>query len=181
MQVQVILAKFENEESASVALKKIKQARRAARLDFDDTAVIIRDQDGTLRIKDSEDVGLGKGAGRGAIIGGVIGLLAGPEGVIIGAGAGALLGGLFNEGDDGFRDEELEDLGSRLAPDSSAIVAVVPQVWVEEFGHELTKYSDDVSVQVLDEVVAAQLNVDGDDVGGDEGHTQSDDVDARNG
>ena len=159
MQVQVILAKFEDEDAANAALDESKQARKAAKLDFDDTAVIMVDTDGTLHIKDSEDIGLGKGAGRGAIIGGVIGLLAGPAGVVIGAGAGALLGGLFNEGDDGFRDEELEELGKKLAPESSAIVAVVPEVWVARFEAELSKYSNDVSMQILDEQSVAQLNV----------------------
>ena len=41
MQVQVILATFEDENPADVALDSLKQARRAANLDFDDTAVIM--------------------------------------------------------------------------------------------------------------------------------------------
>jgi uncharacterized membrane protein len=159
MQEQVVFATFDNEDEAKEALDQLKQARKAAALDFDDTAVIMVDPDGTFHIKDSEDVGMGKGAGRGAIVGGLIGLLAGPAGVVIGAGTGALIGGLFNEGDDGFKDEGLEALAEKLKPGSSAIVAVVPGVWISEFETLLSKHSDDVSVRVLDEKVAAQLNV----------------------
>ena len=176
MREQVVLATFDNEGEAKEALDQLKQARKAAKLDFDDTAIIMVDSDGTLHIKDSDDVGMGKGAGRGAIVGGVIGLLAGPAGVVIGAGTGALIGGLFNEGDDGFRDEGLEALGEKLAPNSSAIVAVVPDVWMDQFGDELSNHSDDVSVQILDEKTAAQLNV---DVGDDDGIEASNEEDDK--
>jgi len=167
MPKQVVFATFDSEDEAKEALDQLKQARKAAALDFDDTAIIMVDSEGTFHIKDSDDVGLGKGAGRGAIIGGVVGLLAGPAGVVIGAGTGALIGGLFNEGDDGFKDEGLDALAEKLARNSSAIVAVVPEVWITEFEILLSKHSDDVSIRVLDKKIAAQLNVDvgdGDDI-----------------
>ena len=163
MQVQVVVATFDDEDAAKVAVDELKQARKAAKLDFDDSAVIRKDPDGTLHITDAYDVGSGKGAGRGAVIGGVIGLLAGPAGAVVGAGAGALVGGMLNRGDDGFRNEKLEALGRKLAPDSSALVAVVPDVWISQFEAELGKHSDDVSVQVLDAKTSAQLQVDPED------------------
>lgn len=163
MQVQVVLATFADEDAAKVAMDELKQARKDASLDFDDSAVIRKDPDGTLHIKDADDVSTGKGAGRGAVIGGVIGLLAGPAGAVIGAGAGALVGGMLNRGDDGFRNEKLEAIGKDLALDSSAIVAVVPDVWVPQFEAGLGKHSDDVSVHVLDADTAAQLQVNPED------------------
>ena len=162
MRVQVVLATFDDEEAASVALDELKQARKAAKLDFDESAVIRKDPDGTLHIKESDDVSAEKGAGRGAMIGGVIGLLAGPAGAVVGAGTGALFGGMLSRDDEGLRDEGLEALGKKLPPDSSAIVAVVLEVWVPRFRVELYEYSDDVSVQVLDDEIAAQLQVDTD-------------------
>jgi uncharacterized membrane protein len=162
MQVQVVLATFDDEEAANAAMEELYQARKAAQLDFDDSAVIRVDEDGTLHIKDAADFSTGKGAGRGALFGGVIGLLAGPAGAVLGASAGAVVGGLLNRGDEGFRNEALEALGEKLAPNSSAIVAVVPVVWASEFGQILNKHSQDVAVQVLDDDVVAQLqgNVD---------------------
>lgn len=160
MQSQVVLATFDNEDEAKTALDQLKQSRKAAKLDFDDNAIIRKDPDGTLHIKDADDMSTGQGAGRGAIIGGVIGLLAGPAGAVVGAGAGALVGGMLNRGDDGFQDEELEALGKKLAPDTSAIVVVVPDVWVAEFEAELSKHSDDVSMRVLDADTVAQLHAD---------------------
>ncbi len=110
MQVEVVLAKFDDEESATAAIDELKQARKVAQLDFDDSAVIRVDADGALHIKDAADVSTGKGAGRGALFGGVIGLLAGPAGAVLGASAGAVVGGMLNRGDEGFRNEALEEL-----------------------------------------------------------------------
>jgi len=157
MQVQVVLATFDDEEAANVAMDELKQARKAAKLDFDDSAVIMVDADGALHIKDAADVSTGKGAGRGALFGGVIGLLAGPAGTVLGASAGAVVGGMLNRGDEGFRNEQLETLGKKLAPGSSAIVSVVPEVWASAFQQVLGKHSQDVSMQVLDDNVAARL------------------------
>jgi uncharacterized membrane protein len=157
MQTHVILATFADEDAASAAMDELFQSRKAAKIDFDESAVILVDADGTVHIKDAADISTGKGASRGAIVGGVIGLLAGPAGVVLGAGAGAAVGGLLTRGDEGFRDEALEALGKKLVPHSSAIVAVVPDVWAAEFAREAGNHSRDVSTQVLDSDVVAQL------------------------
>jgi len=163
MQEHVILATFADEDAANVAMDDLKQARKAAELDFNESAVIMVDEDGALHIKDAADISTGKGAGRGAVVGGVVGLIAGPAGVVLGASAGAVVGGMLTRGDEGFSDEALEALGKKLAPDSSAIVAVVPDVWASQFEQEVGKHSLDVSTQVLDPQVAAQLGGEEDD------------------
>ena len=64
---------------------------------------------------------------------------------------------------------------AKLAPSSSAIVAVVPEVWVDQYEHELGKHSDDVSVQVLDRELATQLDIDVGEV--DVGEKDGDEMD----
>ena len=54
-------------------------------------AVVARDLDGKISVKDITEEGHGT-IGAGALIGGLAGLAAGPLGAAIGAGAGALLG-----------------------------------------------------------------------------------------
>ena len=66
MQVHVILATFADEDAANAAMDELKQARKAAELDFDESAVIMVDADGAIHIKDAADISTGKGAGRGA-------------------------------------------------------------------------------------------------------------------
>lgn len=74
----------------------------------------------------------GKGAGIGALVGGVVGLLAGPAGVawglVIGGGSGALAA----LRDSGFEDKSLKELGSALLPGTSAIAVTTSKEFVEK-------------------------------------------------
>jgi uncharacterized membrane protein len=79
------------------------------------TAVLIVREDGQVKFVESKDWG----AGRGALVGGVIGILGGPLGILAGGGIGALASKLR---DSGFKNDQLEALGRSMSPGSSATV-----------------------------------------------------------
>ena len=79
------------------------------------TAVLHVKPDGTPKFVESKDWG----AGRGALVGGAIGILGGPIGILAGGGIGALAAKLR---DSGFNNDQLEQLGKSLGPNSSAVV-----------------------------------------------------------
>jgi uncharacterized membrane protein len=71
--------------------------------------------DGKAKFVESKDWG----AGRGALLGGVIGIIGGPIGVLAGGSVGALASKLR---DSGFKNDQLEQLGKSLMPNGSAVV-----------------------------------------------------------
>jgi uncharacterized membrane protein len=79
------------------------------------TAVLFVKPDGTPKFIESKDWG----AGRGALLGGAIGILGGPIGILAGGGIGALAAKLR---DSGFKNDQLEQLGKSLGPGNSAAV-----------------------------------------------------------
>jgi hypothetical protein len=79
------------------------------------TAVLHVKPDGTAKFVESKDWG----AGRGALLGGVIGIIGGPIGIVAGGGIGALAAKLR---DSGFKNDQLEQLGKSLGPNTSAVV-----------------------------------------------------------
>jgi hypothetical protein len=79
------------------------------------TAVLVVRDDGHVKFVESKDWG----AGRGALLGGVIGILGGPLGILAGGGIGALAAKLR---DSGFKNDQLEALGKSMTPGSSATV-----------------------------------------------------------
>ena len=149
--VQVIVAKFQKEEKAEEALKELEEARKQGAIDFEDAAVIKKDEEGQYHYKETTDVSSGRGAAIGGVIGGVLGLIGGPAGVVILGAAGAAVGGLAAHGDSGFKDERLEKLGEGLEPGTSAIVAVVAHVWVAEIEKRLADSTADVTTHELQE------------------------------
>jgi uncharacterized membrane protein len=79
------------------------------------TAVLFVRPDGKAKFVESKDWG----AGRGALLGGAIGIIGGPIGIVAGAGIGGLAAKLH---DSGFKDDQLEQLGKSLGPSHSAVV-----------------------------------------------------------
>jgi len=156
--VQVIVAAFKDEETADETLKTLKEAKKERLIGIQDAAVIRRDEDNKLHIKETADMGGGKGAAVGGILGGVIGLIGGPAGVVLGGAAGAAVGGftakLF---DAGIPDERLEEIGSALKPGTSAIIAIIEHKWVAEVEQELAEAGADVLTEALRDDIAKQL------------------------
>ena len=142
--VQVIVATFRDEEAAEEAQKSLEETRKQGAIDFEDAAVIKKDEDGKLHTKETTDVSTGRGAAIGGVIGGVLGLIGGPAGVVILGAAGAAVGGLAASGDAGFRDDRLEKLGEGLKPGTSAIVVVVAHVWVAELEKRIAELREQI-------------------------------------
>jgi uncharacterized membrane protein len=76
-------------------------------------AVLLVKPDGDVKFVESKDWG----AGRGALLGGAIGIIGGPIGMLAGGGIGALSAKLR---DSGFKNDQLEQLGRSLGPNGSA-------------------------------------------------------------
>ena len=126
--VGMFVAAFVDELAAEDALKRMKEAKKSGEFYFDDAAVLRSDAKGKVHIKETGDMSTGKGAGIGALIGGVIGLLGGPVGVI----AGGAVGALAAHGDAGFDNKSLKEIGAALVPGSSAVVVTTSKKFVEE-------------------------------------------------
>jgi uncharacterized membrane protein len=158
--VQVVVAAFKDENTAAEALKALKQARNQGLIRIVDAAVLRKDEKGKLHIKETADMGGGKGAVIGGVAGGVIGLLAGPVGWA--ALGGAVIGGLAAKlKDGGFKDERLKKLGEGLGPGNSAIVAVVEHTWVREVEKAMAEAGADVLTEQISADVAQQLQAGG--------------------
>jgi len=154
--VQVIVAAFNDLNGASQALTSLKEAKKERLIEIEDAAVLTKDSDGKVRIKETADMRAGKGATIGAIAGGVVGLLAGPVGWA--ALGGGVIGGLAAKlHDSGFPDDRLRQLAEGLTPDSSALVAVIDHRWVADLERELARQGADVVTEGLRDDIAARL------------------------
>jgi len=100
------------------------------------------------------------GAGLGAVLGGMIGLLFGPGGAIAGAAIGGGTGGLIGASENvSFNDPVLDDFAASLVPDSSALIILGPSDAIAEFTAELADYDvktfgkevDDATIKALKE------------------------------
>lgn len=123
---QIVVAAFNDESTADQAMQALKAASKEQDFQIQDIAVVRRDENNKIHIKETGDIGGGKGAVLGGIAGGIVGLIAGPLAIVTSAIGGALVGGLVAKfWDTGIKNETLQSLGNALQPGTSAIVAVL--------------------------------------------------------
>ncbi len=129
--VGFLVMAFNDEKAADQALDAMKQAKKQKQFYFEDAAVIRQDAKGKVHYYETGDMSTGKGAGIGALVGGVLSLLGGPIGLAVGAGIGALAGAAAASKDSGFRNESLNMVGVALKPETSAVVAITSNAFLK--------------------------------------------------
>lgn len=158
--VHVIVATFHDEQSAKAAYEELKDKKNLRLIHMKNSAVIRKDEKGEIHIKETHDMGGGKGAGIGLLVGGAIGLLTGGVGLVGSGAAGAVVGGLAAKlHDGGFKDDSLKEIGEGLPPGTSALVAVVEEDELSEVHGDLLGDAREVMVSHLSPGIAAQLVV----------------------
>jgi len=154
--VQLIVAAFDDETIADAVLEGLKDAQAEGLIQIRDAAVVRRDINDKLHIKETGDWSGKRGAVTGGVIGAVVGLVAGPIGWA--ALGGAALGGVLAKvRDSGIPDDRLRELGSALRPGTSAIVALVEHTWVVEVEQRMIEEGAHTARQELNADIAEQL------------------------
>ncbi|HYW23533.1 MAG TPA: DUF1269 domain-containing protein [Terriglobales bacterium] len=151
--LQAVVAAFPTEEGASNALKQLRDVDKDL-IGIKQAAVIIRNTEGKLEIKESHHVG--RGAVLGGLAGAVVGLVTGPVGWVAvgGAAIGALAARLR---DSGFPDARLKELGEALTPGTSALIAIIEHRWVTELEKQLQAEGVKYTIQEVKADIANQL------------------------
>ncbi len=170
--MEVLAKLFENEEQAGEALKQVKKmaGQDGASFKVRDAAVLVKDDKGKTKIKETGDLDAGQGRLFGAVVGGLIGLMAGPVGVVLGALAGAGTGAFTAKHVDlGFSDEFLKSLESHLEPGSSALLLLVDYAEADEVFQSLATSEGTMLRQALtDDIVEQLLAADDEPAAGDQ-------------
>jgi len=153
--VEVFVATYDSEDGAKAALKDFQAAQREGAIDLIDAAVVKHTAEGKVKFEETADPSGKRWAKRGAIAGGIVGLIFPPS--ILAAGAvGAGAGGIWGKvRDKGFKDEDLREVGESLPPGTSAIIAVAEDRVVADLERGLHGYERIAKHLVSAEAAAA--------------------------
>ena len=160
--VELFVAGYTSEGGAASALKDFQAAHHMGAIDLIDAAVIVHTADGKVKFEETADPSGRKWAKRGAIAGGLVGLIFPPSiigSAVVGGGAGAIWGKIR---DKGFKDDDLRSIGDSLPPGTSAIIVVAEDRVVEQLERGLAGYdriakhafSDEAATTIVAEVRA---------------------------
>jgi uncharacterized membrane protein len=126
---KMLVVVFDDESKAYEGSHALKQLDAEGSITIYGEAVIKKNTDGTVTIKQSEDDFPLRTVG-GTAIGALIGLLEGPVGVGIGAAAGLLAGSIGDLHVAGVDAEFLADVGATLTPGKCAVIADISEEWI---------------------------------------------------
>jgi uncharacterized membrane protein len=122
MSFLVVIA-FDDPEQAGKVRHTLSSMQDTGHLSLNDSAVVVKDEDGKVHLKDEVDRGVKVGAIGGSALGLLIGSVFFPiGGLIIGAVGGALVGKLM---DTGVSKSFIKEVTDELEPGSSAIFFIV--------------------------------------------------------
>jgi uncharacterized membrane protein len=122
----IVIAAFEDEAAAADALLVVQEAHREEQLEFKAYAVVRRDAENKLHVKESGDPGGIAGVVSGGALGVALGLLAGPIGLA--ALTGAVAGGAAMKlRDTGVKNDAIRAAGESLKPGMAALVVLAEE------------------------------------------------------
>jgi uncharacterized membrane protein len=150
----LIVLTFDNESEAGQVRESLREVEHRGNVRLVDTAVIVKDAEGKVHVKNQVSSGTKWGAVGGAILGPLITFMFPIAGIAIGAGLGAAVGKLFGTGVD---QKFVKDVSRDLKPGTSAIFFLVrdgeaAQVRAALEPYKGTVYQTTVSTELEDQL-----------------------------
>lgn len=154
--IDIVVFSFADTQTAGNVVKELKASQKLAGYKVRAEAVVIREPDGSIKVH--EPGRGGRDAAIGAAIGGTIGLLAGPVGVLWLAAAGGALGGVAGHfAGRAIPKSDLELIGARLEPNSSAFMVLIEDTDAEAMVDSMEGYKADVVIVTLGDELSGTI------------------------
>ena len=123
----VIVVNFSDDAKAYEAISTLKQLDSQGQLDLAAAAVVARDEDGQVEMKDDVANAAYAGTVGGGLVGLLIGIIGGPLGILIGGATGVLAGSLFDMSDDDDTESALSGVSKWVRAGRTALLAEVTE------------------------------------------------------
>ena len=120
----LIVITFDDPDEAEKVRKTIRSAQKQDLISLDDSAIVVKDEDGQVHVKNEMDRGVKIGIAGGGLLGLFIGFIffAPIASVILGAVGGALVGAST---DMGLQKKFIKEVSEAIKPNSSALFVIV--------------------------------------------------------
>jgi uncharacterized membrane protein len=137
-------------QGGETALEALDDLRSDKEVKLEDLALIYRNKNGRVKVKQTSDTGIGKGLVRGGVLGLLVGIVF-PVGAVATAVAGGALGGIIAAFDDGIDNAMMKKLGSHLDMHESVLVALGEESDIKKLEDGFAPYMDGLTMEIVPE------------------------------
>lgn len=151
----ILVITFEDQVQAPQVLQTLKKLESQEMLNLEDAAVIVKNANGKIEVKNMTEANVKKGAAVGGALGLIVGSLIFPlAGIALGAAGGALVGKSLGDGVD---KKFVKDVQESLIPGGSAILFIVKNENIGLLVTALRPYSGKLYQSTFDSDVEEEL------------------------
>ena len=152
----ILVFSFTDTHTADEVVNELKASQKLGGYKIVAEAVVIREADGSVHVHEPGEGG--KGTTIGAVVGGAIGLLGGPVGVLWLAAAGGALGGVAGHfAGRSIPEDDLKKIGEQLQPNSSAFLALVENTDAEAVVNSMSGVNANVVTVTLGDELSGTI------------------------
>jgi uncharacterized membrane protein len=155
--VKVLTATFDTLGGANLAVKKLQEAEDKGLLEVENSVTVSKNAWDKIDVNETTGSSGREGAGVGALIGGVLGLIF-PPSILASTALGAALGGMIGvlRGTN-FDNEEIKAMADSLEPGQSMMVAIIKPQWQDEVQAALDGVATKIGWATIDAATASAL------------------------
>lgn len=137
----LIALRFDHSLKAQECLLAMLRIAGDESIRIEDAAIIDKDDNGRIRLRQSKDINPGQGASAGGLYGSLIGLIGGPIGMFAGGALGAAAGGLWGKlRDIGINDDHMKDMGERINAGENLLFLLLERINQDAFVREMRRF-----------------------------------------
>lgn len=153
---EMLVAVFDTEDAAASGLQALKELHEEGGISLYAWALIVRNRDGQISVKQQSRVAL-VGTAVGLLVGGIAGSVGGPAGSAVGGSIGAYVGMLADWARHGIDLQFLSDLNTKLEPGKAAILGEIEENWFSPVEARLKKLGGAVFRRFRTDMIEDQL------------------------
>jgi uncharacterized membrane protein len=154
----LIAVTFDEPLMAQELLLAFARLAKSKAADIEDAAMVTKEDDGKIRLRQTRDVMPGQGAASGGWVGALVGIIGGPLGMLAGGALGAAAGGLFAKlRDVGIDDDQMKEMGEQLDRGSAALFVLLNDYDVTAVAMELRRFDGELFYSTADEAITQRL------------------------
>lgn len=129
---KVLTATFPTLGGANLAVKKLQDVEKKGLLDVENTVTVSKNLGDRIAVNETTGDSGKRGAGIGALVGGVVGLIF-PPSILATSGLGAAVGAMSGKlRASNFDDSQIKAMADELQPGQSMMIAIIEPQWEDE-------------------------------------------------